>query len=75
MNCEDQESKVMYRVVINQEEQYSIWSIDRENPPGWQDAGYSGTKEECLDYIREIWTDLRPLSLKKKMDAEAQFSA
>ncbi|MEM9483659.1 MAG: MbtH family NRPS accessory protein [Cyanobacteria bacterium P01_F01_bin.116] len=58
----------LYRVVLNQEEQYSIWPIDRENPLGWKDAGKSGSRQECLDYIETIWTDMRPLSLRKSMD-------
>lgn len=64
----DQEDKTVYKVVVNHEEQYSIWLVDRENPFGWQDAGKSGSKNECLAYIEEVWTDMRPLSLRKKMD-------
>ncbi len=60
---------ILYRVVVNHEEQYSIWPVERENAPGWQDAGKSGTKAECLDYIKAVWTDMRPLSLRKKMQA------
>ena len=60
-----------YKVVINHEEQYSIWPADRENALGWKDVGEVGSKEECLDYIEEVWTDMRPLSLRQKMD-EAQ---
>ena len=58
----------IYVVVINDEEQYSIWPADRENALGWSDTGKSGTKQECLDYINEVWTDMRPLSLRRKMD-------
>lgn len=58
-----------YKVVRNHEEQYSIWPVDRQNPLGWEDAGPSGKKQECLQYIKEVWTDMRPLSLRKKMDA------
>lgn len=58
-----------YKVVVNHEEQYSIWFADRENPPGWQDAGKCGSKTECLEYIKEVWTDMRPLSLRKKLEA------
>ncbi len=58
----------VYRVVINQEEQYSIWFAERENAPGWRDAGKRGSKEECLAYISEVWTDMRPLSLRRKME-------
>ncbi len=57
-----------YKVVINHEEQYSIWPEERENPPGWNDAGKSGSKQECLDHIEQVWTDMRPLSLRKKME-------
>jgi MbtH protein len=56
-----------YKVVVNHEEQYSIWPADRENPLGWRNEGKSGTKQECLDHIKEIWTDMRPLSLRRRM--------
>jgi MbtH protein len=58
----------VYKVVLNHEEQYSIWPADLENDIGWWDAGFSGSKQECLDYIKEVWTDMRPLSLRKKME-------
>lgn len=61
------EENAIYKVVLNHEEQYSIWPTDRENPLGWRDAGKSGTREECLAYIKEVWTDMRPLSLRKRM--------
>jgi MbtH protein len=54
----------VYKVVVNHEGQYSIWFADAANPPGWEDAGKRGTKEECLAYIEEVWTDMRPLSLR-----------
>lgn len=63
---EETEDKRTYRVVLNHEEQYSIWPAHRENALGWSDAGKSGSKEECLAYIKEVWTDMRPLSLRKK---------
>lgn len=59
----------IYRVVVNHEEQYSIWPAERELPLGWSDAGKSGEKPECLAYIKEVWADMRPLSLRKQMDA------
>jgi MbtH protein len=59
----------MYKVVVNDEEQYSIWFADREPPAGWKVVGKAGSKEECLAYIEEVWTDMRPLSLRKQMDA------
>jgi MbtH protein len=64
-----------YKVVMNHEEQYSIWLADRENPLGWVDVGKTGLKEECLAYIEEVWVDMRPLSLRKAMDATADKSA
>ena len=67
MNTQDEDSTI-YKVVINHEEQYSIWPAQRELPLGWSDAGKSGPKEECLAYIKEVWTDMRPLSLRKKME-------
>jgi MbtH protein len=59
----------LYRVVVNHEEQYSIWLAERNLPTGWRDAGKQGTKQECLQYIGEVWTDMRPLSLRRQMDA------
>lgn len=61
-----------YRAVVNHEEQYSIWPVDRPLPLGWRDAGKSGPKQECLDFIKEVWTDMRPLSLRKQMEASAR---
>lgn len=57
-----------YRVVLNDEEQYSIWWADREPPTGWRTEGSEGTKEQCLARIGEIWTDMRPLSLRLRME-------
>jgi MbtH protein len=68
MSWEDTEDEITYKVVVNHEEQYSIWPADRENPLGWNDVGKSGSKAECLAYIEEVWTDMRPLSLRKSMD-------
>ena len=68
MSMEEKEDNTVYKVVLNHEEQYSIWPVDRENPLGWRDAGKSGTEAECLVYIKEAWTDMRPLSLRKKME-------
>src|SRR5947207_10698560 len=57
-----------YKVVLNHEEQYSIWEASRENPPGWRDEGTQGTKQECLDHIEKVWVDMRPLSLRQWME-------
>lgn len=68
MGWNDEEDTRTYTVVVNHEEQYSIWPADRNLPLGWNEAGKSGTKQECLEYIKEVWTDMRPLSLRKKME-------
>ncbi|MEV4439751.1 MbtH family NRPS accessory protein [Streptomyces sp. NPDC049577] len=60
-----------YRVVLNHEEQYSVWWADRDLPAGWRAEGTEGTREECLARIGEVWTDMRPLSLRRRMDAVA----
>jgi len=70
MNNETEDNTI-YQVVVNTEEQYSIWPEYREIPAGWRAVGKSGPKQVCLDYIKEVWTDMRPLSLRKKMDASA----
>ena len=57
----------LFEVVVNHEEQYSIWPADRDPPAGWRKAGKSGVKAECLAYIDEVWTDMRPLSLRKHL--------
>jgi MbtH protein len=61
----DDEDDSVYRVVVNDEEQYSIWPADRDNAPGWQDAGQRGPLADCLSWIDENWTDMRPLSLRR----------
>jgi MbtH protein len=63
-----------YKVVINDEDQYSIWPAARDNPPGWRDAGKSGTRAECLAHINESWTDMRPLSLRAGLAERASRS-
>jgi MbtH protein len=64
---EEREDNTLYKVVVNHEEQYSIWPADRENALGWNDAGKTGRKEECLEYIKQVWTDMRPRSLREEM--------
>lgn len=72
MSRDEEEDTTTYKVVVNHEEQYSIYPDYKENPLGWKDVGKSRTKQECLDYIDEVWTDMRPLSLRKKMEEAAQ---
>lgn len=62
------EDDTIYDVVVNDEEQYSIWPAHREIPAGWRAAGKTGPKDECLAYVNEVWTDMRPLSLRKRME-------
>ena len=69
MAREDDEDKTIYDVVVNHEEQYSIWPADKELPKGWTAVGKTGLKGECLAYVGEVWKDMRPLSLRKRMEA------
>ena len=69
------EHDVRYRVVISDEERYSIWPEYKEIPWGWRAAEKSGSREECLDYIKNVWTDMRPLSLRQHMQAQASRAA
>ena len=71
MTRDGAENTTIYKVVINHEEQYSIWPAHREPPLGWRIVGKSGPKSDCLAYVKEVWTDMRPLSLRKKMEAAA----
>jgi MbtH protein len=70
---EDVDQRV-YRVVCNDEEQYSIWPADRELPPGWHAEGTTGSRTECLDHIGRVWTDMRPASLRRRMDRTEQVT-
>ncbi|WP_019545181.1 MbtH family protein [Streptomyces sulphureus] len=64
-----------FRVVVNHEEQYSLWPTDRENAPGWGDEGTVGDRETCLLRIEEIWRDMRPASLRARMAREGKEGA
>lgn len=61
----DDPDRTRYVVVVNHEEQYSIWPQGREIPLGWRAAGFEGAKSECLAHIAQVWTDLRPLSVRR----------
>jgi MbtH protein len=61
----EEEDSTTYTVVINGEGQYSIWPSHKDLPRGWRAAGKQGPKSECLKYIDEVWTDMRPLSLRR----------
>lgn len=75
MSEKDEQDDTTYRVVVNHEEQYSIWPDFKEVPPGWREVGRTGSKTECLEYIKEVWTDMRPLSLRRQMEADANARA
>ena len=63
-DLEELEGNLEYRVVVNHEEQYSIWPAERDLPAGWSEVGKRGRKAECLEYIGQVWTDMRPKSLR-----------
>ena len=67
MPSEDNDDKTLHRVLVNEEEQYSLWPKDNAIPNGWKSVK-EGTKAECLAYVKEVWTDMRPLSLRKHME-------
>lgn len=66
-----QSDKTRYTVLINDEEQYSLWFEHKEIPLGWKSTGMIGTKDECLQYVKDVWTDMRPLSLRKQMESDS----
>ena len=68
MSIDERDDLTAYTVVVNHEEQYSIWPAGRELPAGWRSAGKTGPKSECLDYIKEVWTGLRPASEREQLD-------
>ncbi|MFF4623388.1 MbtH family protein [Nonomuraea jabiensis] len=63
----EQRTAAAHLVVLNDEEQYSIWWADRALPAGWRTEGFTGTREECLAHIGRVWTDMRPASLRRGM--------
>lgn len=71
MSRNEPEDSTVYAVVVNHEEQYSIWPADRDLPLGWKSVGKTGSRQECLAYIKEVWTDMRPLSLRQQMDRQS----
>jgi MbtH protein len=73
--AEDTTDERTYCVVLNHEEQYSIWLADRELPLGWRKEGKEGSRDECLAHIGTVWTDMRPLSLRRRMEQAASRSS
>jgi len=67
-----EEDTRIYTVLLNDEEQYSLWLAELPIPGGWRSTGKVGSKQECLEYVRTVWTDLRPLSLRKALAEQAR---
>ena len=65
---EDDDSDRVFLVVVNDEDQYSLWLAGRDVPAGWHRVGKEGSKDECSAYVDEVWTDMRPRSLRESMD-------
>ncbi len=72
MTSDEGEDARTYTVLVNDEEQYSLWLADLRVPAGWRPAGKIGTKQECLDHVRSVWTDMRPLSLRQATEQAAK---
>ncbi|MGC4874849.1 MbtH family protein [Micromonospora sp. DT43] len=66
----DETDELSYSVVVNHEEQYSIWPAERPVPAGWRAEGTTGSREECLDHVERVWVDMRPVSLRRHLDGE-----
>jgi MbtH protein len=66
--AQDEDDDREYEVVVNHEEQYSIWAVGLPMPLGWKSVGVRGPKSKCLSHINEVWTDMRPLSLRRQME-------
>ena len=72
MSIHDDEDTRTYRVLVNHEEQYSLWLEYKDIPNGWRDTGKLGSRQECMAWVDEVWTDMRPLSLRKHMEETAE---
>ena len=72
MTSDQGEDARTYTVLVNDEEQYSLWLAELPIPTGWRTTGKVGAKQECLDYVREVWTDMRPASLRKAMEQQGK---
>jgi MbtH protein len=71
----NEEDGAIYQVVVNHEEQYSIWPADKTIPHGWNEAGKKGTKAECLEHVNAVWIDMRPLSLQQQSKSKVKSLA
>lgn len=73
-SCFDREDTI-FRVLVNHEEQYSLWPEWKAIPAGWRDTGVQGDKATCVAHVDRVWTDMRPLSLRRFMDEQAAVEA
>lgn len=71
MYADDEERIQIYTVLMNDEEQYSLWPSHKDIPAGWQSVGVTGTKAECMEYVDKVWTDITPLSVRRRMAQQA----
>ena len=75
MSPADEHPRNEFRVVVNHEDQYSLWPAERELPAGWEEAGVSGTRDECLAHVERVWTDMRPRSVRPRGERHAPVGA
>jgi len=71
MTFYDWDARSSYKVLVNRDKLYAIWPEDRETPKGWKDIGQRGSRDLCLNYIEEVWTDMRPLTIRQRLDEAA----
>ena len=65
------DERIEYQVLVNHEEQYSLWPSFKEIPKGWEQVGPVGNKEDCLAWVEEVWTDITPLSVRRQLEEAA----
>jgi MbtH protein len=70
--ADDRSTEPAYKVVVNEQEQYSIWPLHRESPRGWREVGVEGSREDCLAHIEKVWTDMRPRTLRERMSVRQE---
>ncbi|MEU2246715.1 MbtH family NRPS accessory protein [Streptomyces sp. NPDC019224] len=58
---------IRYLVAVNDEEQHALWPADTPLPAGWRPEGFSGTEDECVAHVDQVWPDIRPLSLRRRL--------
>ena len=67
---EQTEDKTAFCVVVNDEEQYSIWPADKAVPAGWRSVGTAGSRADCLEHVKQVWSDMRPLGVRRSVKQE-----